>query len=289
MVRTIATKIAVFTLCAAAFLAFSLPVALYWLGLANINGRPERPIPGNTITADTSLLQQAFHSDRPIAIRASNPWSYAASLLTMRANGLRLDGGSKAIWLIVSNYNSKHLGDQRMPYWHLSGVALSVWLSRNWTTDEVVAAAANIVRSTYPVFSSSSLVEVRSVAKLPKLLGSAVGYNWKCCGMVDVGQEFHPTDVVGGPDKRFIVAGISKDSALIAYDWGNGWERGIVAAAYVYGTSDWHLVARWNLDVPPDSLTQLIALTKGLPLGITEGHFFDREPDLDSPQLYQVK
>ena len=289
MVRAIAIKIAVVSLCAAAFLAFSTPVTLYWLGLANVKGRPERPILANNIAADTSLLQQAFHSDEPITIRASNPWSYAASLLTMRANGRHLDGGSKAIWLIVRNYNSKHLGDQRMSYWHLSGAALSVWVSRNWSEDEVVAAAADIVRSTYSAFSSSSLAEVRSIARLPEKLGLTVGYRWKCCGMVDVGQEFHPTDVVGGSDKRFIVAGVSKDSALIAYDWGNGWERGIVAAAYVLGASDWHLVARWNLDVPPDSLAQLITQTKGLPLGIAERHYFDKEPDFASPQLYPAK
>jgi hypothetical protein len=114
MVRTNAKRIAVLSLCIATLLAVSLPILLYWIGLANINGRPARPPPGNTIAADTSLLQRAFHSDGPISIHSSNPWSYAASLLAMRANGLRMDGGSKAIWLIVSNYNSKQLADRRM-------------------------------------------------------------------------------------------------------------------------------------------------------------------------------
>jgi hypothetical protein len=250
--------------------------------------RNRQPL-ANNIAADTALLQQAFRSETPIAIHTSNPWAYATSILTASANDLRLDGGSRAIWLIVSNYNSKHLRDRRMSYCHLSGAALSVWVSRNWTADEIVAAAAAIIRSTYPAFSWSSLVEVRSIANLPISLGSIVGYHWKCCGMVDVGEEFHPTDVVGGPDKRFIVAGVSKSSALVAYDWGNGWELGIAAAAYVNAASGWHLLARWNLVIRPSPLSQLIEQTSGLPLGIAQGQYFDKEPDLDNPHLFPEK
>ena len=50
-----------------------------------------------------------------------------------------------------------------------------------------------------------------------------------------------PTDVVGGPDKRFLLAGVSKEGALVAYEWGKGWERGFDAAAYVLAGADWHL------------------------------------------------
>jgi hypothetical protein len=87
--------------------------------------------------------------------------------------------------------------------------------------------------------------------------------------MVDVGEEFYPTDVVGGPERQFVVAGLSKESALIAYEWGNGWERGFEAAAYVYGNPRWHLIARWNLGARPNSLAQLIAETNESPPGTT--------------------
>jgi hypothetical protein len=224
-------------------------MGLYALGLYNIEERPTPPVLTSSGAADTTLLQQAFHSTTsPIDIRVLNPWTFVTTLRSK--NVMTSDGGSHAIWMIVRDYNSGHLKHRRgMMWWHLSGAALTIWITRTWTTDEVVAAAAAIVRSTYPSYTSSytssSLLQVRSVAGLPDKLGSVVGYHWKCCGMVDVGEEFHPTDVIGGPHKRFIVAGVSKDSALIAYDWGNGWKFGVAAAAaYVYAAPDWHLVAR---------------------------------------------
>ena len=38
-------------------------------------------------------------------------------------------------------------GSPKMSYWHLSGAALTIWVSRNWTTDQIVTAAAAIARS----------------------------------------------------------------------------------------------------------------------------------------------
>jgi hypothetical protein len=287
MIRKVLRTAAISLVCGSVFLVVAVPIVLYWLGLHNIDGRPKPLVQANNGAADTTLLQQAFHSTLPFDVHALNPWTYLISLGPSLA--MTSDSGSHAIWMIVRTYNSSHLKNRRMIWWHLSGGALTIWMTRNWTTDQVVAAAAAIVRTTYPSYSSSSLVEVRSVASLPDKLGSVVGYHWKCCGMVDVGEEFHPTDVVGGPDKRFIVAGVSKDSALIAYDWGNGWERGTAAAAYVFAAPDWHLVARWNLDIRPNSLSQLIEETNGLTLGIAEGHYFDKEPDLEEPPRYPAK
>lgn len=282
MSRKILRRAAITLVGGSLFFVLAVPMGLYWIGLHNIDGRPIPPVQTNSGAADTALLEQAFHSTSPFDVHILNPWTYVSSIGGNHV--ITSDGGSHAIWLIVRNYNSSHLKHrQGMMWWHLSGAALTIWITRNWTTDEVVAAAAANIRSTYPSYSTSLLIEVRSLADLPNKLGLAVGYHWKCCGMVDVGEAFYPTDVVGGPDKQFIVAGVSKDSALVAYDWGNGWERGIAAAAYVFAASDWHLVARWNLDMKPNSLSQLIEETNGLPLGIAEGHYFDREPDLEKP------
>jgi hypothetical protein len=58
-----------------------------------------------------------------------------------------LDSGSHAVWLIARDYNSKHLKNRKMSFLHLSGAALTIWVSRNWTTDQIVTAAAAIARS----------------------------------------------------------------------------------------------------------------------------------------------
>jgi hypothetical protein len=50
-------------------------------------------------------------------------------------------------WVIARNYNGSHLKNRRMIFWHLSGAALTIWVSRNWTAEQIVAAAAAITRS----------------------------------------------------------------------------------------------------------------------------------------------
>jgi hypothetical protein len=287
--RTFLLKTAAVFLGAAALLTAGIPLCLYWFGLSNIDGRPEPPARVNSIAADIALLREEFRSDAPVEVRYLNPWNYAARLVAENPSNFRLDNGAHAVWLIVSNYNGKNLKSRRMSYWHLSGAALTIWVSRNWTNDQIVTAAADIVRSTYPKYDSSSLVEVQSVAGLPPDLSTLLGYRWKCCGMVDVGEEFYPTDVVGGPERRFVVAGLSRESALVAYEWGNGWERGFEAAAYVYANPRWRLIARWNLSAWPNSLTQLIAETNDSPPGTVQGHYFDKEPELHKPELYPEK
>jgi hypothetical protein len=65
-------------------------------------------------------------SRAPVVVHALNPWSYAAKLL---ADGpLHVDNGERAIWLIVSDYNGKHMKGRRMSSWHLSGAALMIWV-----------------------------------------------------------------------------------------------------------------------------------------------------------------
>jgi hypothetical protein len=287
--RTLLLKTAAVFLGGAALLAAGTPLGLYWLGLSNIEGRPKPPTRANSIPAEVALLREEFGSDAPVEVRVLNPWIYAASLMAVNPNNLRLDNGAHAVWLIASNYNERNLKVRKMSYWHLSGAALMIWVSRNWTNDQIVTAAANIVRSRYPKYDSSSLVEIPSIAGLPPNLSTLLGYRWKCCGMVDVGEEFYPTDVVGGPERQFVVAGLSKESALIAYEWGNGWERGFEAAAYVYGNPRWHLIARWNLGARPNSLAQLIAETNESAPGTNQGHYFDKEPDLHKPELISEK
>ncbi len=58
MIRKSLGKVAVVLLFATALLAAVLPLGLYWLGLSNIEGRPEPPPKLGNLTADRALLQQ---------------------------------------------------------------------------------------------------------------------------------------------------------------------------------------------------------------------------------------
>jgi hypothetical protein len=135
---------AVTSLSVIAFLAFGIPFGLYGLGLSNIEGRPTRPIQTKDVAADTALLQRTMRSEAPVAVRVLNPWTFAGEL--RNAKGRTLDNGSRAVWIVVGHYNAGHLKNHRMIWWHLSGAALTIWVTRNWTREEIVTAAAAIVR-----------------------------------------------------------------------------------------------------------------------------------------------
>jgi hypothetical protein len=147
MIRTVLSKVAIAFVCGAGTLVIAVPLGLYVLGLSNIEGRPEPPTDTNHVAAHTALLQQTFRSPSPVVTHVLNPWTYAATLLTEDPKDLRADNGSSAVWLIARDYNYNHLKNRKMSYWHLSGAALTIWVSRNWTTAQVVTAAAAIARS----------------------------------------------------------------------------------------------------------------------------------------------
>jgi hypothetical protein len=144
MARTPLGKIVLGSLGAAALLAFSVPLGLYGLGLSNIDGRPTPPIQTNDLAADTALLQRTLRSEAPVEAQVLNPWTFVGEL--RYAKGSTLDNGSRAVWIVVGHYDASHLKNHAMMWWHLSGAALMIWVTRNWTTEEIVTAAAAIVR-----------------------------------------------------------------------------------------------------------------------------------------------
>ncbi len=49
--------------------------------------------------------------------------------------------GEKVAWLVAREYNSTHLKNKEMISWQISGAALTVWLTRNWNDDQIMAKA----------------------------------------------------------------------------------------------------------------------------------------------------
>jgi hypothetical protein len=145
MARSIVRKILIGSLLSTLVIVISLPIGLYEIGLMNIDGRPAPPIQTSNAASDGAFLQQAFRKPEPLAIRVLNPWSYAAGFLTNDDPGS--DDGSIAAWVIARDYNESHLRNRRMTFWHLSGAALTIWVSRHWTAEQIVSAAAAITRA----------------------------------------------------------------------------------------------------------------------------------------------
>jgi hypothetical protein len=68
MSRTLLLRTAAVILGVTALLASCIPLGLYWLGLSNIEGRPEQPTQTSNVIADSALLQQDLRTQGPIVI-----------------------------------------------------------------------------------------------------------------------------------------------------------------------------------------------------------------------------
>lgn len=105
--------------------------------------------------------------------------------------------------------------------------------------------AATALSSLGSLYDSSSLVEVRCLSGLPAEIQSLLGAQ----GSASPEQ----------PSRRFLVSGVGKTSALVAYEEA-GDPTSSVAVAYVLEGSQWIAVAHWSVG-SPNSLRQLRAMT----------------------------
>jgi hypothetical protein len=126
--------------------AAAAPWLIYWFGLSQIEGRPTAAT--GTVTAEqTDRLFKQLRIPQPVQIDPISPYTYFLQ-------GTRPNTSTRVAWIIARSYNAKYLSDRRMLIWHLSGMALTVWLTRNWTPTELIAKAieleAPIATSTAP-------------------------------------------------------------------------------------------------------------------------------------------
>ena len=113
------------------------------------------------------------------------------------------------------------------------------------------------------IYNPASLVEVKSLAGFPDELQIALGARIKGYGRIaDVGEECNPTDVVGdGPDRCFLLGGLSGTSALVAYKVGGYAGQWEVAASYVHTKSGWVKIGEGNIGYP-NNLSELKEMSR---------------------------
>jgi hypothetical protein len=120
--------------------SLSLPAIAYGVGLWNIDGRPVPENPSEYAPADLDAAWQRCGDRAPVSVVPLNPWGYTAKFFSGAA---RLEGsGQLAAWQIVRAHNHKHL-PPGMRWWHLSGAALTIWVTRHWSGEQI---AATLVR-----------------------------------------------------------------------------------------------------------------------------------------------
>ena len=122
------------------------PWGLYELGLSNIKGRPGAPPDRPISSEDDALLRRALRAQHGISVVPLSPSGYFASLFMTNSKESAEDSGADAAWLVARNYNASHLKNSQSLWWDLSGAALTIWVTRNWTPDQVLSRGAEIVR-----------------------------------------------------------------------------------------------------------------------------------------------
>lgn len=125
-------------LAAATLLA---PGAFYVVGLQGVVGRPSRPPVVVSAEAQRWVWQQVRGAGRP-HVEPMNPYTLALSISGV--SGTRSSPGELVVWTVAADYLSQHRAFRGMGWWHLSGAALSIWISRAWSTEEILSAAADV-------------------------------------------------------------------------------------------------------------------------------------------------
>ncbi|MFZ6875054.1 hypothetical protein ACO0LF_23570 [Undibacterium sp. Di27W] len=118
------------------------PWLLYAYGLSNIVGRPEPAKIAVLSPENKALIWKEMQEHGAIQVEVLTPYDIYSLLLDKPYSV-----GSNLAWYVARNYNYDHLQDRRMVNWHISGEALTVWLTRHWSSDELLAKALEIRQS----------------------------------------------------------------------------------------------------------------------------------------------
>ena len=144
------------------------PWLLYELGLANVAGRPSLPKNVPVPIEEAQGVWRKLREDGPIEIEPLNPYGYVLGLISSD----RAPSGSKVAWFVARNHNGSNLENRRMIWWHLSGAALTIWLTRHWSRDQLVAKANELLPAVQAP-SNSALLTDTSTSPLRAQHGAA--------------------------------------------------------------------------------------------------------------------
>jgi hypothetical protein len=114
------------------------PLLLYALGLSGVEGRPERPTVMASAEEQARVWKLARGEGTPV-VQTLNPYGVVLDLWSDSPPSPPAE--HLAYWVA-----SSHLAEHRPPLrgtgsWHLQCAALSIWLTRHWTAEELLTAA----------------------------------------------------------------------------------------------------------------------------------------------------
>jgi hypothetical protein len=128
--------------------AIAHPWMLYWLGLGNIEGRPKPSESNSSCTEAEHRLFRTLGVDSRPRPDPMSPWTYELALLS--GNEMQSTDVSAA-WIVARHYNAAHLKGRPPLWWHLSGAALTIWLTRKWPSEVILCEASILSASSHGI------------------------------------------------------------------------------------------------------------------------------------------
>jgi hypothetical protein len=123
-------------------LVLGLPWVLYGLGLQAVEGRPEPPQRIAALAVQQQVWQRAGSAGPPEAV-ALDPVTY---LLSASVQARPPDIVAFA-WRVASDHSRDHLQRDAGPLRrHLAGAALTIWLTRHWSVEQLLTRVAELER-----------------------------------------------------------------------------------------------------------------------------------------------
>jgi hypothetical protein len=116
------------------------PWLIYEATLANIDGRPAKPAQMASAEQQARVWQCARGTGE-LRVEPMNPYGFVGRFIA--GDPAPVPGETLAYWV-----SREHIWTQprrSMLWWHLSNAALTIWLTRHWTAEELASALVPVV------------------------------------------------------------------------------------------------------------------------------------------------
>jgi hypothetical protein len=105
---------------------------------------PDLPVLRASSEERKAIWKEMRGSGEP-EVTAITPYEYPFLGFSASSHNNR-QAGVLLAWRVASDYSLSHMKHKGMGWWHFSGAALTIWLTRNWTADQLLSKAVEINR-----------------------------------------------------------------------------------------------------------------------------------------------
>ena len=117
----------------------SAPMIAYWSGLAMLPGYPVKPEPLESVGARELAVWGEYSGHAMLGVRPVNPYEFAILLSCAPIDACLAQHPGLAVASHVAQAYLRGQPPTRAAWWHLQSAALSVWLTRHWTAEQLLA------------------------------------------------------------------------------------------------------------------------------------------------------